>query len=64
VQAVEETQLINLNALVTAAMEGSPAHLAKLSSLGTEISEGVYGVDAGILSAVIIDHAILFSGAW
>jgi hypothetical protein len=63
-EVVEQTQLINLNAMVTSAVEGSPAHLAKLSSLVKAISEGTYGVDAGILSAGIIDHTILFSGVW
>jgi hypothetical protein len=63
-EVVDQAQIINLNAIITAAMEGSPAHLAKLSLLGTAVTEGVYGVDASVVSAGIIDHTVLFSGVW
>lgn len=60
----DQTEISNLSAYLAAAISGSPAHVAKVSALGEAVSSREYSVDAGAVSEDIIQHSILFSGAW
>jgi anti-sigma28 factor (negative regulator of flagellin synthesis) len=57
-------QISNLSTYLAAATSGSPALAAKLSALGTAVTSGQYKVDAGVVSEGLIQHSLLFSGAW
>jgi anti-sigma28 factor (negative regulator of flagellin synthesis) len=63
-QVADQTEISNLSTYLAAAMSGSPAHVAKLGSLGEAVSNSEYSVDAGAVSEDIIQHSILFSAAW
>jgi hypothetical protein len=59
----DRAQLSNLSSYLTSALTGSPAHVAKLSALGTAVSSQQYKVDAYLVSGSIIQHGIEFGGA-
>jgi anti-sigma28 factor (negative regulator of flagellin synthesis) len=56
-------QLSELSKFLASALEGSPAHVAKVSELATAVSDGRYRVDPQAISGSIIQHAIEFGGA-
>ncbi len=60
----DQSQISNLSTYLAAALSGSPAHVAKLSALGTAVAGGEYKVDAGVVSEGLIQHSLLFGGAW
>jgi anti-sigma28 factor (negative regulator of flagellin synthesis) len=62
--AGDQTQISRLSTYLAAAMSGSPMHVAKLSALGAAVSSGQYNVDASAVSNGVIQHSLLFSGAW
>jgi anti-sigma28 factor (negative regulator of flagellin synthesis) len=64
VEASDQSQISNLSTYLAAAMSGSPTLVAKLSALGTAVASGQYKVDSSVLSEGIIQHSLLFSGAW
>jgi anti-sigma28 factor (negative regulator of flagellin synthesis) len=64
VEASDHSQISNLSTYLAAATSGSPTLVAKLSALGTAVSSGQYKVDSSVLSEGIIQHSLLFSGAW
>lgn len=59
----DQAQLSNLTSYLTSALIGSPAHVAKLSELGTAVLSEQYKVDAYVVSGSIIQHGIEFGGA-
>ncbi len=59
----DQAQLSNLSSYLASALIGSPAHVAKLSKLGTAVSSEQYKVDAYVVSGSIIQHGIEFGGA-
>jgi hypothetical protein len=59
----DRAQLSNLSSYLASALAGSPAHVAKLSELGTAVSSEQYKVDAYVVSGSIIQHGIEFGGA-
>jgi anti-sigma28 factor (negative regulator of flagellin synthesis) len=63
-QATDQLQISNLSTYLAAATSGSPAHVAKLSALGTAVASGQYQVDPGGVSNGLIQHTLLFGGAW
>ena len=63
-EASDQLQISNLSTYLAAAMSGSPAHVAKLSVLGTAVASGQYKVDSSVVSEGLIQHSVLFSGAW
>ncbi len=62
--ASDQLQISNLSTYLAAAMSGSPAHVAKLSALGTAVASGQYKVDSGVVSEGLIQHSLLFGGDW
>jgi anti-sigma28 factor (negative regulator of flagellin synthesis) len=60
----DQLQISNLSTYLAASISGSPAHVAKLSALGTAVSTGQYKVNAGVVSEGLIQHSLLFGGAW
>lgn len=60
----DQLQISNLSTYLAAAMSGSPALVAKLSALGTAVASGQYKVDSLVVSEGLIQHSLLFSGAW
>jgi len=63
-EAADQTEISRLSTYLAAAMSGSPAHAAKVSSLGQAVCNSEYQVDASAVSEDIIQHSMLFSGAW
>jgi len=61
--ASDQAQISTLSRYLASALDGSPAHVAKLSELGDAVSSGQYYVDAHAVSASIIQHRIEFGGA-
>jgi hypothetical protein len=59
----DQVQLSSLSAYLASALQGSPAHVAKLNELGAAVSSEQYQVDAYVLSGSIIQHGIEFGGA-
>jgi anti-sigma28 factor (negative regulator of flagellin synthesis) len=59
----DRAQLSNLSNYLASALSGSPAHVAKLSELGTAVSNGQYHVDAYTVSGSIIQHSIELGGS-
>jgi len=62
-EVADQTEISELSMYLAAAMNGSPAHVAKLDALGEAVSNSEYSVDAGAVGEDIIQHSILFSGA-
>jgi anti-sigma28 factor (negative regulator of flagellin synthesis) len=60
--ASDQIQLSSLSGYLTAALSGSPAHVAKVSELSTAVSSGRYNVDAHSVSGSIIQHSIELGG--
>jgi hypothetical protein len=56
----DEILLSRLASYLFAAVNGSPAHVAKLSELNTDIALGKYQPDAFAVSGGIIQHTIEF----
>jgi anti-sigma28 factor (negative regulator of flagellin synthesis) len=63
-EPTDQTVISNLSKYLAAAMTGSPAHVEKLNALGAAVSAGNYHVDSDAVSEGIIQHSLLFSGAW
>lgn len=63
-EVADQTEISELSTYLATAMSGSAAHVAKVSALGEAVSSRDYRVDAGAVSEDIIQHSILFSGAW
>jgi len=63
-EVTDQTEISELSTYLAAAMSDSPAHVAKLGSLGEAVSKSEYSVDASAVSEDIIQHSILFSAAW
>jgi flagellar biosynthesis anti-sigma factor FlgM len=61
-EASEQLQLSSLGSHLKSALEGSPAHVAKMSELDAAVSSGQYNVDAHAVSGSIIQHSIEFGG--
>ncbi len=59
----DRAQISSLGSYLAAALNGSPAHVAKVSELGAAVSNGQYQVDAHAVSGSIIQHSIEFGGA-
>lgn len=60
--ASDQVQLTSMSRYLAAALNGSPAHVAKVSELSTAVSSGKYRVDANAVSGSLIQHAIEFGG--
>lgn len=60
--ASDQVELSGLSSYLTSALNGSPAHVGKLSKLAAAISSGQYHVDAHAVSGSLIQHAIEFGG--
>lgn len=60
----DRAQLSKLSGYLSAALSGSASHNAKVSALGAAVSNGDYSVDASAVSESIIQHRLLFGGAW
>lgn len=54
--ASDQIQLSQLSAQLS--QSGSAEHIAKLSHLTAAVTKGQYGVDAGVLSADIIQYSL------
>ena len=61
--ASDQVQLSNLSSYLASALDGSPAHVAKVGELGAAVSSGQYHVNADAVSGSIIQHSIEFGGA-
>jgi anti-sigma28 factor (negative regulator of flagellin synthesis) len=59
----DRAQLSNLSSYLASALDGSPAHAAKLSELGAAVSSGQYHVDIHAVSGSLIQHSIEFGGS-
>jgi flagellar biosynthesis anti-sigma factor FlgM len=59
----DQVQLSSLSAYLASALQGSPAHVAKVSELSSAVSTGQYHVDSYAVSGSIIEHGIEFGGA-
>ncbi len=59
----DQVQLSSLSAYLATALEGSPAHVAKMGELSSALSAGQYQVDSYAVSGSIIQHAMEFGGA-
>ena len=60
--ASDQVQLTGMSRYLSAALNGSPAQVAKVSELSTAVSSGKYRVDAYAVSGSLIQHAIEFGG--
>jgi anti-sigma28 factor (negative regulator of flagellin synthesis) len=60
--ASDQVQLTGMSRYLAAALNGSPAQVAKVSELSTAVSSGKYRVDAYAVSGSLIQHAIEFGG--
>jgi flagellar biosynthesis anti-sigma factor FlgM len=58
----DQVQLTGMSRYLAAALNGSPAQVAKVSELGAAVSSGKYRVDADAVSGSLIQHAIEFGG--
>jgi flagellar biosynthesis anti-sigma factor FlgM len=54
----DSAQLSALGGILASALQGSPAHVAKVSELGAAVSSGRYRVDANAVSGSIIDYSL------
>jgi hypothetical protein len=54
------SQLTNLKNYLDSALEGSPAHRAKISDLEAAVKKGAYQADAYAVSGCIIQHRVEF----
>ncbi len=59
----DRAQISSLGSYLASALNGSPAHVAKVNELGTAVSSGQYQVHAHAVSGSIIQHSIEFGGA-
>lgn len=59
--ATDGVQLSNL-ALMAAAFQDTPTHIAKLTSLSATVSSGGYQVEAGVLSNSMIEASMRWIG--
>jgi anti-sigma28 factor (negative regulator of flagellin synthesis) len=59
----DQVQLSSLSAYLASALQGSPAHVAKIIELSSAVSTGQYHVDSYAVSGSIIQHGIEFGGA-
>jgi anti-sigma28 factor (negative regulator of flagellin synthesis) len=57
----DRVQLSNLSAHIAAAQGNSSSHLAKLDRLDAAVSAGHYHVEAGIVSAAVIQQSLQFA---
>ncbi|MGB6944008.1 MAG: flagellar biosynthesis anti-sigma factor FlgM [Bryobacteraceae bacterium] len=62
-QVSDRAQISSLGSYLASALNGSPAHVAKVNELGAAVSNGRYQVDAHAVSGSIIQHSIEFGGA-
>jgi len=60
--ASDQVQLTSMSHYLAAALNGSPAQVAKVSELSTAVASGEYRVDAYAVSGSLIQHAIEFGG--
>jgi anti-sigma28 factor (negative regulator of flagellin synthesis) len=60
----DQAQISSLSAYLTAAISGSAAHIAKLGALSFAVANNSYTVDSSAVSEGIIQHSLLFGGAW
>jgi anti-sigma28 factor (negative regulator of flagellin synthesis) len=63
-EPTDQTQISKLSTYLASAISGSSTHLARLSALGSAVSSGRYQVDSDVLGDDIVQHSLLFSGAW
>ena len=61
--ATDQVQLSSLSSYFASALDGSPAHVAKIGELQGAVSSEQYQVDASVVSGSIIQHSIEFGGA-
>jgi|ERR1700733_9512769 len=61
--ASDRAQLSSLSSYLISALNGSPAHLAKVSELAAAVSSGQYQVSASVISGSIIQHGIELGGS-
>lgn len=59
----DQVDLSNLSSYLASALSGSPAHVAKVEKLATNVSSGQYHVDSYAVSGSIIQHSIEFGGS-
>jgi len=55
--------VFSLRSFTASALNGSPAHVAKVSRLSAAVSAGQYQADAYAVSGSIIQHSIEFGAA-
>lgn len=61
-QSTDNVQLSKMSSYLSNAVDGSPAHLQKLSDLQAAVGTGQYQVDALHISGSIIQHSIELGG--
>jgi|SRR5579859_6337355 len=63
-EQTDQMQISNLSRYLAGARSGSPAQEAKVIDLGAAVASGTYNVDSEAVSKGIIQHSLLFGGAW